>query len=171
MKNFGEMLIGKKPSKKQENREEKKAIISTNEEKDRPGLGLDQQDQTIIKEHLDLTDAGFEDTPSKEKKFISTEEASDNFDWETYILDSIDATSESEEDKDEIKTPASIHRPAFINNIIRKYSLPNEEWKRLTPMQREQRKQDAQKEIQELYIRQPKKMVRKDKKENTEIAA
>jgi len=154
-------------SKKLFNKKIEEEIIPIHEEsgniiKDRTELSLDQQDQTIINEHLDLNDQGFEDQPTKEKKFITNENISDNFDWETYILDQIDTTfDKSEYEPDEIKTPRGIHRPDFINDIIRKYSLPNEEWQKLTSEQKEQRKKQAQTEIQEYYIKQPKKMVRK----------
>jgi len=109
-------------SKKLFNKKIEEEIIPIHEEsgniiKDRTELSLDQQDQTIINEHLDLNDQGFEDQPTKEKKFITNENISDNFDWETYILDQIDTTfDKSEYEPDEIKTPVVFI--ALISSMI-----------------------------------------------------
>ena len=98
-----------------------KENIPINEEsgdiiKDRPGLKPIQQDQTIIKEHLYLNKKGFEGTPSKEKEPIELENIPEDFDWVTFILNKIDNPDSESEEINEIKVPAGVHRPQFVNN-------------------------------------------------------
>jgi len=165
--------------------------------KDREGLSLDQQDQTLIKEHLDLNDDGFEKTPSKENKFIPIENISDDDNKENNILDNIDIENINLEkirkDIDGIENIKNVE----IKNIIQKYILSDEQWEKLNQTEKLKMKTDLKEDLHYLVnnlknteinettapksnkpkkwaniktIRETKKMVRKDKKENTEAA-
>jgi len=224
---------------------DKKEIIPIHEEsgdiiKDREGLSIEQQDQTIIKEHLDIDDEEYRLTKNDPEKLTSLENIQDDFNLEDYIINKIDAeeflknndinkeqlalyenrddiigettrkinflinkydsiTPEEWEKMDifkkydtqrelilelnkirqfeidkltknyqgndikEITGPKYFDRPDEIKQIIGKYSLTNAEWKKLNQDERKKIKNNIQTEIQELYIKKPKKMVRKNK--------
>ncbi len=174
---------------------DKKEIIPIHEEsgdiiKDREGLSIEQQDQTIIKEHLDIDDEEYRLTKNDPEKLTSLEDIPDQESWENFMINYLDwdetstadfdnkPSDENEElakmDKIEEQnnkyynnesqiSSAKPRRPKAVSQIINKYSMPNYEWNKLPPEERAQIKNKIQTEIQELYIKKPKKMVRKNK--------
>jgi hypothetical protein len=109
-----------------------------------------------------------------EKNFIPIEAIPDDFDLETYILNIIDQQHKPIDDAEvnEVKAPATTHLPNEVKEIIQKYSLPNDEWKKLNYQERKTRLENIQASIVELYIKKPKKMMpKKNKNESIEKAA
>ncbi|GEM_PF-3255540 len=109
-----------------------------------------------------------------EKKFIPIENIPDDFNLENYILEKIDNSTkdETEEELTEIKAPATTHLPMEVKKIIQKYSLPKNEWQKLSQTERKNRLNNINAEIAELYVKQRKKMVpKKNKPESAEKAA
>lgn len=178
---------------------DKKEIIPIHEEsgdiiKDREGLSREQQDQTIIKEHLDIDDEEYRLTKNDPEKLTSLEDIPDDVDWQDYMSKLIDweETEDNElysddeelaklekieeqkdfgyDDEPQISS-AKPQRPKEVSQIINKYSKPSYEWNKLSQSERKEIKNKIQTEIQELYIKQPKKMKRKKEENSVEKAA
>ncbi len=129
-----------------------------------------------------------------EKKFIPIEDIPDDVDWQDYMVRLIDweelESNEFYSDDEELAKLEKIEQqkdlsyddepqtssakpryPQEVKQIIIKYSLPNYKWNELSQNERKEIKNKIQTEIQELYIKKPKKMVRKSKEKSSEKAA
>lgn len=186
-------------SRQKQAAKDKKEIIPIHEEsggiiKDREGLSREQQEQAIIKKHLDIDDEEYRLTKNDPEKLTSLEDIPDDVDWQDYMSKLIDweETEDNElysddeelaklekieeqkdfgyDDEPQISS-AKPQRPKEVSQIINKYSKPSYEWNKLSQSERKEIKNKIQTEIQELYIKQPKKMKRKKEENSVEKAA
>lgn len=147
-----------------ESKEEKQLTSIINEELDRKNNSNRNLDTEIYQPEV-VEEEERINKNDPEKQFIPIEDIPDDFNLEEYILNIIDRQYSTEnEEINEVKAPATTHLPIEIKKIIQKYSLPNDEWKKLTYQQRKTRLESIQTEIAEIYIKKPKKMVPKKKK-------
>lgn len=145
------------------NKEIEKTNTPIHEEVDRKNNPTKSLDTDIYQPEISEE----EDRLSKndpEKKYIPIEDIPDDFNLENFILEGIDnPNDENDTELTESKTPATTHLPVEIKTIIQKYSLPKEEWQKLNQAERKNRLNNIQTEIQELYMKKPRKFVRKNK--------
>ncbi len=161
---------------KKTNKEIEQANIPIHEELDRDNNPTKSLDTEIYQPEVTEEENRIK-ANDPEKKFIPVEDlpnSPDDFDWSDYNLEEIDESEEDGEDLMEIKAPATTHLPPEIREIVQKYSLPNEDWQKLSKTERQNRLNQIKTEIAEKYLTpRRKKMVPKNKnvKESTEKAA
>lgn len=138
------------------------------EEKDRKNFQTkDLQTENFQPEVFEEEQRLTENDP--EKKFIPIEEIAEQkldvdgniIDVETYYNEQIDHPKPKYKEYDERKSSNRIQLSPELDDIKQKHSLPKTEWDSLTPEEQKAKKAARITDTNELYVRQPKKMVRK----------